>query len=1541
MGFENLWPFFLAVFIPGIILLYLLKQKVVQKTVSAINLWKEAYEQMQASTPWEKFRNQILMYLQIAAIIFFIFALAGPYIATNGVVSDNLVLFLDASGSMKAEYEDGQTRFECAVAKAVSLVKEADEACHISVVTASDAGHLEISSSADKKRIINTLKNLTPTDCDGSLEQGKSLVQSMVSAFDDYQVVGFTDSDFSMEDLHGNVVDLSSTGKNLAVEYLSHSRQKDGTVLVMAQIKNSGNGTVDTNVSLYIGDELYDVQSLKLERGKSQTVYFKEVTAARYESGCKAGLYFKAESSAKDLLKEDNVAFERLQESGNKRVLLVTKQNTFLEKALECNGNITLDKTDSIQVTKTEKNEEYDLIVYDGMLPGKIEDGGNYIFVNPANDIYTDGKKGELIARCGDKMENSLIAMSEHVVTDYLDDFEFGCNEVYSFDKPEWAETFFTSGKKCVGFLGSRNGGKIAALGFDLHDTDFVLQTEFPIFIYQLVDNILESGMISQTALSPGMTAEIRQQGSAKQAKIELFDSDGTKSSDSFSLKNGYVGYTDTKQSGLYKVTQDGLSDYFVVRFPAMQSAMDKKAVITGAGTDGKNAAGKGVAKGIGTRLKTPAIIILLLIVIIEGIVYIKKSGRRLLKSKPSIPIIRGILLLFIVLALFGISVSRATDRATTIFLVDASESFSGNRSDMVKNVKKALTQLPEGEQAGIIAFGQEALVEQFIADKPVFSNIETTPVGTATNIEKAIQAAMALFPEDNAPRLVLLTDGKENEGNMEQMASALVSAGVDVSVMQSDSLVGDEVYLSGISIPEKINVGDHFQVKVEVESTVDTPAVLQLYAGEDLKQQKEIEVKKGSNSFMFSDTNKKEGFSSYRAVIKPQSDTVSVNNEYVAFTEAETGKKVLLIEGSDGESKEFRKVLKAANIDFDVVISELAPDSIVRMNRYKTIIMQNVSETKLPEKFLKYIGSYVKDYGGGFIAIGGNHSFAPGGYKDTELEKVLPVDMDLTSKKKIPEMSMVMAIDHSGSMSDLGGNSKLALAKDAAVTAVDNMREDDHVGVLVFDDKYTWSVPLTGLDDKSSVRQKINGISDGGGTSIYPALRESYRKIKDESTEIKHIVLLTDGQDGFTSGYPDLLDKIVKDNITVSTVAVGDDAENKLLEKIAEIGGGRFYQAKQSVDLPNIFAQEVFLAQKAYLVNRNFTPMLASASRLFDSSVVEKLPVFGGYVATSLKDKASAAFVSDEDDDPILAYWQYGLGRSVAFTSDVTNEWTANCAGWDSYPEFWKQIIGYTMDEAFDSESTAIAVQTGVGAKVTYTTKDTKNADSVMATYSDLDGKSHDVELKAVTPGTYEGEITVSEPGIYGVHVTREKDGKIVDSKNTQLSLQYSKEFRFQDKADTLDSFVEKCQGRYIDTLDGVFKLPLNIQNAPMDLTVPFLVIAFILLLIDILNRKFMIPWKKLIPHNLSVGRKVKHADVKGKKFSNSETASDGQINGSNVQTEHVQADMKDSGVENKNNISGTDTKKGVKKEKKRKKKEKNQPDILDVSALKRDRKF
>ena len=444
MGIIRLWPVALAVFIPGIILLYLLKQKVVNQKISALNLWKEAYENVQASTPWEKFRNNILMYMQIAALLLLILALMSPYITGSGSEYSNVLIIIDNSASMSGLYSEDESKLDVAKEQAADYVNSND-GTRYTIMTVSNTPELIISGSDDKGRVSDAVNNIETTDIAGSLDQAASMVQSLVAAWKSYKVIAFTDSSANMQNINCEVVDLSIQGNNGAIQSLSHTVSEDGTVKVMARVDNYGSNSLNTDVNLYIGNKLYDIQNVTVEAGESSIVYFKDIASGKYNSILAGNTpYLMAELNSKDMLAGDNIVYDILDNGSENKILLVTDKNTFLEKALKISGSQTIDKVQPKDAEAADI-EEYSLVVYDGVLPGELSETGNIIFINPpASDVKkeTEGWQKDIFIY-GKKSKSSVIRTLKGNVTEYIEDYSFSSLDVLGFKTPKWAKAFF------------------------------------------------------------------------------------------------------------------------------------------------------------------------------------------------------------------------------------------------------------------------------------------------------------------------------------------------------------------------------------------------------------------------------------------------------------------------------------------------------------------------------------------------------------------------------------------------------------------------------------------------------------------------------------------------------------------------------------------------------------------------------------------------------------------------------------------------------------------------------------------------------------------------------------------------------------------------------------------------------------------------------------------------------------------------------------------------------------------------------------------
>lgn len=828
-------------------------------------------------------------------------------------------------------------------------------------------------------------------------------------------------------------------------------------------------------------------------------------------------------------------------------------------------------------------------------------------------------------------------------------------------------------------------------------------------------------------------------------------------------------------------------------------------------------------------------------------IIWLAKYMRsRSLSRRIGMTAVRCLVLALTVFALSGVSIHKDTDVTTTVFLVDLSDSTNSVQGQEGEFVRQAIADMGQKDQAGIVVFGSDARIEQFVSDKKVFSSFQSQVRAGGTNLEQAVQTALALFPEGSARRLVLLTDGAENEGSISNTAGAFAGSGVEFKVMAYDSSVEDEVYISDVTLPDTIRQGDTFQVQVEIYATESGNATVTLYSGRTLKGQRDVVLQKGYNQLLFSDEGVEGGLKSYRVTVEAEKDTVSANNTYSAFTTVEARAKLLLVEGQSGLGEPFTHILDACNYDYDVVTPSGVPAQIADMNQYRSIVLLDVYADDLREGFMDTLETYVKDYAGGLVAIGGENSFALGNYKNTPLETVLPVSMDLEGEKEIPKLAMAMVIDHSGSMSspstERGGATCMDVAKQAAVNALDSLREIDEVGVLAFDDTYTWSVPMQEATDTNEIVSRISGIQANGGTSIYPALSEAVSKLKNSDAKLKHIVLLTDGQDGF-HGYDDVLQEMRDCGITLSTVAVGTGADSRTLEWLADEGGGRYYYSDAGTSLPRIFAQEVYLSSESYLINEEFVPTIVNSHEILEGIFDEGSPSLLGYIAATPKSSATVLLESDRQD-PILTVWQYGLGRSVAWNSDGTNQWTGNFAGWDNYAALWRNIIDWTISTSDLGSDMLNVTQEGSSIIMDYKTEDFTTETGIGAVLTDENGNRRDVTMRAVAPGEYRAQVDVDETGVYSINVRKQNGEEVVKNVNTAAAMQYSQEYRFAEVSNSLDRFVAQTGGRMITKPEEVFDTDLEGAVSKTDLTQILLILAVLLFVLDIVMRRLSIDW-------------------------------------------------------------------------------------------------
>jgi hypothetical protein len=391
---------------------------------------------------------------------------------------------------------------------------------------------------------------------------------------------------------------------------------------------------------------------------------------------------------------------------------------------------------------------------------------------------------------------------------------------------------------------------------------------------------------------------------------------------------------------------------------------------------------------------------------------------------------------------------------------------------------------------------------------------------------------------------------------------------------------------------------------------------------------------------------------------------------------------------------------------------------------------------------------------------------------------------MEARQKVEIPSLAVVLVIDRSGSMETSVDSrfSKLDLAKEAAQLVVELLDERNEVGVIAFDTAWSWVVPMGPAKDKDRIIREIATIKAGGGTDLFPPLKEAYQTIYDRKALLRHVLVLSDGE-VTAADFAGLVRRMQKDKISVSSVAIGKDSDVRFMTEISRWGRGRFYYTEDIYSIPRILTLETQLASKASIIEQAFRPVLSHPGHEIVQDIRwDQAPPLGGYVSATPKPTADVLLLSHQRD-PVLAAWRYGLGRSVAFTSDAKAKWGVLWLKWDQYNKLFGQMLRWSLRTAQRREVVASVVHQDGRGEIQLEAVDEKGdfinfveANSGVV----LPDKTQQVlPLTQVGPGRYRGAFEAADQGAYLVGVSERKDQKLIGSEVASLVVPYSPEHR------------------------------------------------------------------------------------------------------------------------------------------------------------------
>jgi len=820
---------------------------------------------------------------------------------------------------------------------------------------------------------------------------------------------------------------------------------------------------------------------------------------------------------------------------------------------------------------------------------------------------------------------------------------------------------------------------------------------------------------------------------------------------------------------------------------------------------------------------------------------------------------LRTIVFTCLVFALAGIRVTSLSDDLTVIFLLDKSESTRDPLPQALSDLDIAVETMTPRDTAGMVVFGADSYVENAPEPKPSLKQIATVIDAAGTDISRAIRLGLGLFPENRLRRLVLLSDGNENLGDALEEAKAAAAAGIPIDIIPLKPRSHEEVLVEEVGIPETMDKDEPFELKITVRSTLETGGTLRLFQNDKLIGTREVELSPGKNVFTMQEKATREGFQTYSVLLDSPADTMRANNESAAYTRVFGQPNVLLV-GPEEDRAYLARALATEN--WKVEESENLPGRLVQAENYDAIVMANAPSEWFSNSQLSMVQDYVRDLGGGFLMIGGENSFALGGFAKTPVEEALPVHLELKNKRMFPSLALAIVVDKSGSMGErlgLGGvgvtgADKMMLANQATVSAIELLTDQDYAMVIGFDGDPKTVVPLGPIGgNRNRIYEDVLALRPGGGTDMYPAMKAAFDELRGVQAQLKHMILVTDGMTQ-PGAFPELAAECVAEKITISSIAIGLSADVQLLQTLATLGEGRFYQTDDPGKIPRIFTKETYIAQRAYLIEEDFTPTIFQENQIIKG--LESFPVVKGYIVTEPKDRAELVLLSHKGE-PLLATWRYGLGKSVAFTSDAKARWLTNWVRWDGYNPFFAQMVRWALRNDNASElHPRLEIERGKGKLIVDAVDDRDkflNDLELQARVTPPESaegpRGQDVRLVQTGPGRYEAEFDARAQGPYLVRVFEDKEGSAVNPATTGAVVPYPPEYRDLTANELLlNQIASRSGGRYNPPITELFTREQQEVRTYRDLWFWFMMIAICLFPLDIASRRIYLDDEQLV---------------------------------------------------------------------------------------------
>ncbi len=729
---------------------------------------------------------------------------------------------------------------------------------------------------------------------------------------------------------------------------------------------------------------------------------------------------------------------------------------------------------------------------------------------------------------------------------------------------------------------------------------------------------------------------------------------------------------------------------------------------------------------------------------------------------------------------------NHRADGLHVVYLLDVSESVEPTEMRRgLEEIKTATAALRSSDSSSLFLFArglrsvnpEEAA--KFITDCE--QGRSDAVFRAATDLEGALSSARLALPADKGRRIVVLSDGV-SETSAAGIASRLTSEQTDLRFSKLKSLSRPEAAVAAIETATPVAFeGEVVRFKVRIASNTAMPAKLRITHRGVAVAEQDVTLTENAETICHADIRMVTGGDTvWEAEIVPKDDWFPSNNRASVTLPVRGKPRVLVLHDKPALMRPAERLLREQDIDLETRGVRGLPDTFDAILSFDAIILADVPATALTPRQMEWLKRYVNDFGGGLVMMGSENSFGLGGYYRTPVEEVLPLISRFEKDKEKPSLAMVLVVDKSGSMS----GTPMELARQAARGAAELLGGQDQIAVIGFDDQAQLVCDLTPASNRAAVAGAIDSLQASGGTNLQPAMVQARDILRGASARLKHVIAMTDGQTD-ASNLVELSREMADLGMTVSTVAMGGSAAGTLLEQMAEAGNGRYYQTDAPENVPQIFTRETMQASRSAIKEDLYGAATVTEHPLLSGFERTDFPPVLGYVMAKPKPTAQV-LLATETGDPLLAIARFGLGSSIAFTSDLTERWGGEWLAWEGCGRFWAQAIRAVLRKE-DSVGIESRVRDEQGSMII----DVNRSDDAGRPLAGVDwkagalddsGKEQPVAIEETGVGKYRFTVPVLDSPRLTVRLHDAAEGKV---KTLRWNRSYPAEYRLATAAD------------------------------------------------------------------------------------------------------------------------------------------------------------